>query len=162
MTFMPGLKLLISRRSKGWLWTDYHDQEAVQRQFSRICPRKASGPDNIPGFLLRVCSDEMAETWSLWTYRLFPPYEETVIIPVPKKPCCKENNDCWPVALTSVVMKCLEKIIVNLLKAEVSQSLDPIQFAYRCNRGTDDAVTAVVHFISKHLENPAAYAHLFF
>lgn len=66
------------------------------------------------------------------------------------------------VALTSVVMKCSEKIIINLVKTEVSHSLDPLQFAYRCNRSTDDAVIALVHFISKHLEESTSCARLLF
>ena len=95
-----------------------------------------------------------------WTHVLFRPPGKTIIIPVPKKPCCKENNDYRPVALTSVVMKCFEKIIISLLKAAVGCSLDDFQFAYRSDRGIEDAVLALDYFLLKHLDNNKAYARL--
>lgn len=42
-----------------------------------------------------------------------------------------ENNDYRLVASTSVVMKCFEKYMESLLKAEIRSELDPLQFAYR-------------------------------
>ena len=45
------------------------------------------------------------------------PMEKDLSLPVPKKPCPKENdNNFRPVALTSIVMKCFEKYMVSLLK----------------------------------------------
>lgn len=48
------------------------------------------------------------------------------------------------------------------LKEEVKVHLDPYQFAYQVNRGTDGAILTVVHHIVKHLEDLNAYARLFF
>ncbi len=48
------------------------------------------------------------------------------------------------------------------LKEEVKDHLDPYQFAYQINRGTDDAILTVVHHVLKHLEDPKAYASLLF
>lgn len=80
---------------------------------------------------------------------------------MPKKASCKENNDYRPVALTSLVMKCFEKIMINFLKTEVSCFLDPFQFAYNnSNRSTEDAILAVTHLINKHLENSSSIARL--
>ncbi len=76
--------------------------------------------------------------------------------------CPHENNDFRPIALTSVVMKCMEKLIVSQLKLEVCPQLDPYQFAYKRHRGTDDAINSLVHLVIKHLENPRAYAKLLF
>ena len=48
---------------------------------------------------------------------MLPPiWKTSEIIPVPKKPQVKELNDLRPVALTSIVTKCLEKIISKELK----------------------------------------------
>lgn len=51
-----------------------------------------------------------------------------------------------PVALTSVVMKCFEK----MLKTDVNSSLDPLLFAYRQGRSTEAAVATLMHLIYKH------------
>ncbi len=40
--------------------------------------------------------------------------------------------------------------------------LDPLQFAYREGRGTEDAVVTVTHLISKHLKTPKAHARVLF
>ncbi|KAF7645306.1 hypothetical protein LDENG_00206710 [Lucifuga dentata] len=58
-------------------------------------------------------------------------------------------------------MKCFEKCVVAMLKEDVN-SLDPLQFAYRQGRGTDDAINSIVHLVLKHLEDPRAYARMLF
>ncbi len=49
-------------------------------------------------------------------------------------------NDYRPVALTSVVMKSFERLVLAHLKDITGPLLDPLQFAYRANRSVDDAV----------------------
>ncbi len=39
---------------------------------------------------------------------------------------------------------------------------DPLQFAYKSNRGTDDAVLTLLYTITKHLTNPKGYARILF
>lgn len=41
-------------------------------------------------------------------------------------------------------------------------SLDQYQFAYKCNRGTNGAISRLTHLVLKHLESPASYARLLF
>lgn len=140
----------------------------MERLFSHVCSGKASGPDGISGRLLQSCSKVLAEAWcpiyqkSVDTHTVPSIWKSYVIIPVPKKASCKENNDYRPVALTSIVMKCLEKIMINHVKTEVSSVLDPFQFAYRSNRGTDGAAITITHLINRHLEETSSYACLVF
>ncbi len=47
-----------------------------------------------------------------------------------------------PVALTYVVMKSFERLVLAYLKASTRPLLDPLQFAYRANRSVDDAVNS--------------------
>ncbi len=41
-------------------------------------------------------------------------------------------------------------------------SLDPLQFAYRSNRSTDDAIAFTLHTALSHLENKNTYVRMLF
>ncbi len=56
------------------------------------------------------------------------------IILVPKKPRTTGLNDYRPIALTSVVMKSFERLVLSQNEAIT----DPLQFTYRVNRSVDD------------------------
>ena len=49
-------------------------------------------------------------------------------------------NDCRPVALTSYVIKVLERLALAHLRPEVRALLDPLQVSYQPQLGVDDAV----------------------
>ena len=67
-------------------------------------------------------------------------FKSAVTIPVPKKPKITCLNDYRPVALTSVVMKSFERLVLSYLKASADHLMDPLQFAYGPNRSVDDAI----------------------
>ncbi len=71
-------------------------------------------------------------------------------------------NDYRPVALTSVVMKSFERLVLAYLKASTGPLLDPLQFAYRTNRFVDDAVNMGLHFILQHLDRSGTYVRILF
>lgn len=81
--------------------------EAVMRAFKSLNSRKACGPDGLSGQLLKVLAEELAPAWtplfqlSVDSGVIPSSWKKAVIVPVPKKPCPKENNDFRPVALTS-------------------------------------------------------------
>ena len=141
--------------------------DVVTKAFQHVYSRKATGPDGISAFLLKTFAEELAPAWcpifqlSVDSHRVPIVWKTSYITPVPKKTCTKENNEYIPVALRSIVMKCLERIVACKLRLDVQDYLDPFQFAYRQDRGTDDdAVDTVVHLILKHLDKPKAYARL--
>ena len=55
------------------------------------------------------------------------------------------ENDYRPVALTSVAMKCFERLVIAHLNTIIPATLDPHQFAYRLKRSTDDAISIALH-----------------
>jgi len=124
------------------------------------------GPDGLPAILLKKCSMELTAAWrpifkkSIDNHTVPNLWKKSIIIPVPKVSCPSLNKDFRPIALTCGVMKCFERVIVDILKNEVASCLDPSQFAYRAARSTEDAVVSVVHLISKHLQEPKAYARV--
>ena len=71
-------------------------------------------------------------------------------------------NDFRPIALTSVPMKCFEKIIKFHLLAECAEQLDPLQFAYKPRRGVDDAILLFSNNLYKHLDVPKGYVRTLF
>ena len=84
------------------------------------------------------------------------------IVPLPKKPGATELKDFRPIALTSILGKCFERVINRQITASVCNSLDHLQFAYKCQRGTDDATVSMFHTLSKHLQDPSHLARALF
>ena len=59
-------------------------------------------------------------------------------------------------------MKCFEKILSKQLLSEVSSSLDPDQFAYRVERGVEDALLTLTINIFEHLERAQSLVKIVF
>ncbi|KAI3375924.1 hypothetical protein L3Q82_016342, partial [Scortum barcoo] len=84
------------------------------------------------------------------------------IIPIPKTSTVTGLNDYRPVALTPIVMKCFERLVMAHIKDCVDVTVDPHQYAYRKNRSTEGAISSVVHTALTHLENKDSYVRLLF
>lgn len=133
-------------------------EHAVRNTFRRVNTRKAAGPDAIPGRVLRACADQLApvfmEIFNLSLAQAVVPtcFKQSIIVPVPKKqqPAC--HNDYRPVALTSIVMKCFERLMRDHITSSLPATIDSLQFAYRTNRSTDDAISHLLHTSLSHLD----------
>ncbi|XDV47522.1 hypothetical protein PO909_017127 [Leuciscus waleckii] len=142
--------------------------EDVSRVFKKQKTRKASGPDGISSACLKACADQLAPVFTQIFNRSLEQcevpccFKRSTIIPVPKKPKITGLNDYRPVALTSVVMKSFERLVLAYLKDITGPLLDPFQFAYRANRSVDDAVNMGLHYILQHLDRPGTYARILF
>ncbi len=121
-----------------------------------------TGITGITGRVLRSCADQLAGLFtsifneSLATSVVPTSFKKSVIIPVPKnsKPSCL--NDYRPVALTSTVMKVFERLLKKHICSSIPATLDPLQFAYRPNRSTDDAISQVLHSSLTHIDSKMA------
>ncbi|XP_068507522.1 uncharacterized protein [Syngnathus scovelli] len=135
-------------------------EEEVRQMFRRQKIRKAPGPDGVSPSCLKVCAEQLAPTFarifnrSLELCEVPSCFKSSTIVPVAKKPAITGMNDYRPVALTSVVMKSFERLVLNHLKDVTGPLLDPHQFAYRANRSVDDAVNMGLHYILQHLDTP--------
>jgi len=133
-----------------------------------VNPNKAAGPDGVLGKVLKACADQLSGVFtkifniSLTQASIPTCLQSATIVPVPKKPIVSNLNDCRPVALTSVVMKCFEKLIAENIKASLPHSFDPHQFAYRANRSTADAINTALYTTLSHLELPGTYVRMLF
>ncbi len=59
-------------------------------------------------------------------------------------------------------MKCFERLVMHNIKTSIPNTLDPLQFAYRPNRSTDDAISSTLHLALNHLENKDSYVRMLF
>lgn len=140
----------------------------VRQALKKVNPRKAPGPDGIPGRVLRVCADQLAEVFtdifnlSLSQSTVPTIFKTSTIVPIPKTPTASCPNDYRPIALTSVVMKCFERIIKRHICGSLPNNLDPLQFAYRAKRSTDDAIALATHTALSHLEKGNTYVRMLF
>ncbi len=98
-----------------------------------------------------------------WNCAKFPhASKRSIIIPIPKKSKITGLNDFRPVALTFVVMKSFEKLVLAHLKDITGPSLDYLQFACRANRSVDDAVNMGLQFVLQHLDRAGTYVRVDF
>ncbi len=134
-------------------------EDEVRRALKRVNIRKAAGHDGITGQALRSCADQLAGLFtsifneSLATSVVPTFFKKSIIIPVPKnnKPSCL--NDYRPVALTSIVMKVFERLVKSHISSSIPVTFDPLQFAYRPNRSTDDAISHILHSSLTHIDS---------
>ncbi|TWW53378.1 putative RNA-directed DNA polymerase from transposon BS [Takifugu flavidus] len=89
-------------------------------------------------------------------------WKTSCIIPVPKKNRPSELNDFRPVALTSHLMKTLERLFLNLLRPQVQHAEDSLQFAYRDKVGVEDAIIYLLHRVHSHLDKGSGTARILF
>ncbi|KAK3529508.1 hypothetical protein QTP70_031750, partial [Hemibagrus guttatus] len=140
----------------------------MRRTLCRVNPRKSAGPDNIPGTVLRECAGQLADVFTdifniSLSSAVVPTCLKTMtIVSVPKKFTVSCLNDYRPVALTPIVMKCFERLVMRHIKTQLPPSLDPLQFAYHPNRSTDNAITTTLHLSLTHLDNKDTYVRMLF
>ena len=144
------------------------EQFVVLKSFLSLKPNKACGPDDIKPFVLKTFARELS---GIYTYifnmsirlkRLPVLWKLSKIIPVPKSNNVKELNDLRPIALTSTLVKVLERIVMNNILPTCQPYLDPLQFAYRANRGVEDAILCFTQNLYKHIDSPKCYVRTLF
>ena len=111
----------------------------VYSTLSKVNAQKAAGTDGIPGRVLRPCAEQLAgvfaDIFNLSLAQAVVPtiFKTATIVPVPKLSTATVLNDFRPVALTPIIAKCFERLVFSYLKSCLPATLDPYQFAYRCN-----------------------------
>lgn len=140
----------------------------MRQAFKLVSPRKAAGPDGVLGKVLRACAYEPAAVFTnifnlSLSQAIVPPcLKLAIILPVPKKPVIDSLNDYRPIALTSIVSNCLDRLVLRHIKASLPPTFDPHQFAYRANRSTEDAIATALHKALDHLEHRGTYVRILF
>jgi hypothetical protein len=146
--FLPALNVI----------TDFFSVDEVYCSLRQVNTRKSCGPDNIPPRLLKIAAHTLVHPVRTLFYNsisqgTFPEeWKKANIVPIPKSKPANAVSDYRPVALTSTLSKCLERLLVSQFQPLVT---DPHQFAYRPNRSTEDALLLTIDFITEHLDKHA-------
>ncbi len=112
-------------------------EDDVSKVFRTQKIRKAKGLDGVSLACIKACPVQLSSIFtlifntSLELCEVPSCFKRSTIIPVPKKPKITGLNDYRPVALTSVVMKSFERLVLAHLKGNTGPFLDPLMFAYR-------------------------------
>ncbi len=110
-------------------------EDDVHQVFKKNKRRKAPGPDGVSPACLKTCADQLAPIFtqifnrSLELCKVRSCFQCSTIIPVPMTPKITGLDEYRPVALTSVVMKSFERLVLAHLKASTGPLLNPLQFA---------------------------------
>ena len=59
-------------------------------------------------------------------------------------------------------MKCFERLVMAHISTIIQETLDPLQFAYRTYRSTDDAISIALHTALSHLDKRNTYVRMLF
>eukprot|EP00061_Rhincodon_typus_P003690 g20723.t1 len=54
-------------------------------------------------------------------------------------------------------MKCFKRLVMAHINSSLPTCLNPLQFAYRHNRSTEDAISLALHSSLEHLDNKDTY-----
>lgn len=143
-------------------------KESVVACFSRVNPHKAPGPDGVKGRVLKECASQLGQVFArlfgLLLNNQFVPriWKTATITPVPKKANATLMNDFRPISLTSVLCKCMERVVSNRLITSVTDRMDPLQLAYKARRGVEDATLILLNAISQHLDSANSCVRILF
>ncbi|KAI3355536.1 hypothetical protein L3Q82_018361 [Scortum barcoo] len=81
-------------------------------------------------------------------------WKTSSLVPVPKKGYPVALNDYRPIALTSHIMKVMERLVLAHLRPKVCSSQGPLQFVYHCQVGVDDSITYLLQRAYSSVDRP--------
>ena len=101
--------------------------DTVTALFKQVNITKVSGPDKISGRLVKLCAEQLSfiycfifnKSWKNHTIPII--WKTSEIVPIPKKEKITCNNDLRPVALTSIIMKFLRNLFLDVFWQRYTQ-----------------------------------------
>lgn len=136
-------------------------QKDVRRALLSLDTRKASGPDNIPAIMLKVCAPELVPILT----RLFKmsysagmvpsSWKSALVHPIPKKGDRSDPSNYRPIAITSLLSKVMERIINTQLLSylEDHQLISDHQYGFRHGRSAGDLLVYLTHLWAEAIES---------
>ena len=133
----------------------------VLKLLLNVKENKATGPDGIPGNLLKICASELADVLTLLFQasldqgRLPEAWKQAFIVPVFKKGDRRRVENYRPISLTSVTSKLLEHIIHSSIMDHFDHhsTLNEFQHGFRQRRSCESQLITTVRDFSLCLKN---------
>ena len=125
----------------------------------RRVTKTAPGRDNLPFWLFKLCSYEVAEVVARiyncsLRFSIFPQQWLTAVVtPVPKISCPAALTDFRPISVTPILSRIIKKYIANQwLQPAIATELVADQFTFRHTGSTTCALTYMSHHVTRLLE----------
>lgn len=130
----------------------------VLRALRKLKPKSSIGPDNIPPYVLKACSDVLlAPLCHMFNLVLssgqYPSmWKLSRVSPIPKTSdhTCVENYR--PIAILSSLAKLFESILHTKLCPQLRPYLSDAQHGFRSQRSTNTNLLTLVDTISRHMD----------
>lgn len=133
----------------------------VATELEKISLQKATGPDDIPNWVLKTCSPLLARpicsifNASIAQGSIPALWKCADVLPLPKVPKPKSvDSDLRPISLTPVLSKLLEGFVFRWLFNHIKPSIDHLQFGNIKNCSTTHALIHLIHNWLVALDNP--------
>ena len=126
--------------------------------FTIVNAEKPVGPDGVCNKLQKVCAPQLYQvsstllTWALKDGIIPGVWKTSMICPIPKNNSPSDSSDYRPITITSVVMKCFEKIVLQYLLDLTKGMQDLFQFTYKPNRSIEHEIITLLQSY-----NPKSY-----
>lgn len=105
--------------------------ETVLRALRRTRVNSSPGPDNVSGRDLRLSAEQLGGVFPILFQRSMNTgtvpqlWKLSTVFPIPKKTTVNTLNDLGPVALTSLLMKTMERVIKQHILTAAHAQMDP-------------------------------------
>ena len=135
----------------------YISPESVYVKLSNLKRGKASGPDNLPSWILKDFAMELSSPVAeIFNYasileRIVPDsWKEADVIPIPKSVSVKEiENDLRPISLTPILSKTMEHFVAEWIMSQIQHLVDRKQFGSLSGLSTTHALLSFAHHLYK-------------
>ena len=132
----------------------------VYKELNRIKPGKSSGPDGIPGRILKEFAVELATPLcevinsSYQSGTVPSQWKRAIIVPIPKERSANSIDKQRPISLTDHFSKVAEIFIYRQLLSDINRLLDPKQFGARADRSTTQCLVDIYNCLCTSAELP--------
>ena len=136
-------------------------ERGVEKLFRGLRPHKATGPDEIPAFILKAAAGALSPYFtrlyqmSLDSGKIPDDWRTANIVPIYKKGEKHLASNYRPVSLTSIACKLLEHIVHSTIKDhfDTYNILCDEQHGFRARRSTETQLIQTIHHIAKNLDD---------
>ena len=137
------------------------DSEGVRKLLANLKPHTACGPDDLPAYLLKEVSSELAPSLSLLFNtslkegRIPCAWKAANVVPIFKKGDKHKAENYRPISLTSIICKVAEHIVHSQIMdhLDTHNLLTDCQFGFRKRRSCESQLLLTVHDLATGLRD---------